>query len=118
MTDGQLERVAVGIEVPRGALVELLLERGAAVFALNPKQLDRFRDRFSVAGAKDDRLDARVLRSAVQTDLPPLPAVDGGRAPGDSGARAHARALMCCSRSLWGSPIGCATWCIGSRPSG
>jgi transposase len=68
VTDGQLERVAVGIEVPRGALVELLLERGAAVFALNPKQLDRFRDRFSVAGAKDDRLDARVLRSAVQTD--------------------------------------------------
>ena len=65
---GQLARVAVGIEVPRGALVELLLERGAAVFALNPKQLDRFRDRFSVAGAKDDRLDARVLRSAVQTD--------------------------------------------------
>ena len=35
---------------------------------MNPKQLDRFRDRFSVAGAKDDRLDARVLRSAVQTD--------------------------------------------------
>jgi transposase len=68
MTDGQLARIAVGIEVPRGALVELLLERGAAVFALNPKQLDRFRDRFSVAGAKDDRLDARVLRSAVQTD--------------------------------------------------
>lgn len=68
MTGGSLERVAVGIEVPRGALVELLLERGAAVFAVNPKQLDRFRDRFSVAGAKDDRLDARVLRSAVQTD--------------------------------------------------
>lgn len=65
---GELEHVAVAIEVPRGALVELLLERGAAVFALNPKQLDRFRDRFSVAGAKDDRLDARVLRSALRTD--------------------------------------------------
>lgn len=68
LSGGHVERVAVAIEVPRGALVELLLERGAAVFALNPKQLDRFRDRFSVAGAKDDALDARVLSSAVRTD--------------------------------------------------
>ena len=68
VSGGRLDQVAVAIEIPRGALVELLLERGAAVFAVNPKQLDRFRDRFSVAGAKDDRLDARVLRSAVQTD--------------------------------------------------
>jgi len=64
----RLAEVAVAIEIPRGALVEGLLERGAAVFAVNPKQLDRFRDRFSVAGAKDDRLDARVLGSAVRTD--------------------------------------------------
>lgn len=68
VTAGQLARVAIAIEVPRGAVVELLLDRGAAVFSLNPKQLDRFRDRFSVAGAKDDRLDARVLRSALRTD--------------------------------------------------
>jgi transposase len=44
------------------------LERGVSVFALNPKQLDRFRDRFSVAGAKDDPLDALVLASALRTD--------------------------------------------------
>jgi transposase len=68
LAGGPLERVAVGIEVPRGAVVELLLERGAAVFSINPKQLDRCRDRFSVAGAKDDRLDARVLRSTLRTD--------------------------------------------------
>ena len=52
---GQPQRVAVAIEVPRGAIVEGLLERGFHVFALHPKQLDRFRDRHSVAGAKDDR---------------------------------------------------------------
>jgi transposase len=68
VSGGNLERVAVAIEVPRGAVVDLLLERGATVFALNPKQLDRFRDRFSVAGAKDDRLDAHVLGSALRTD--------------------------------------------------
>lgn len=68
LAGGQLARVAIAIETTRGALVETLLERGAAVFAVNPKQLDRFRDRFSVAGAKDDRLDALVLQSALRTD--------------------------------------------------
>jgi transposase len=37
---------------------------------LNPKQLDRFRDRHSVSGAKDDRRDAFVLADAVCTDQP------------------------------------------------
>lgn len=65
---GAPARVAVAIEVPRGPVVETLLERGIHVYALNPKQLDRFRDRYSVAGAKDDRRDARVLAEALQTD--------------------------------------------------
>jgi transposase len=63
-------RVAVAIEVPRGPVVDTLLERGLHVFALNPKQLDRFRDRHTVAGAKDDRRDALVLADALRTDLP------------------------------------------------
>jgi transposase len=61
-------RIAVGLEVPRGAVVETLLERGFHVFALNPKQLARFRERYSVAGAKDDRRDAYVAASALRTD--------------------------------------------------
>ena len=44
------------------------MERGFAVHSINPKQLDRFRDRMSPAGAKDDRRDARVLASALRTD--------------------------------------------------
>jgi transposase len=65
---GDPAAVAVAIEVPRGPVVETLLERGFAVYALNPKQLDRFRDRYSVAGAKDDRRDARVAAEALITD--------------------------------------------------
>jgi len=65
-----VETVAVALEVPRGAVVDVLLARGFHVFALNPKQLDRFRDRFTVAGAKDDRRDAQVLASALATDQP------------------------------------------------
>lgn len=61
-------RLAVAIEKPHGAVVETLLERGLAVFAINPKQVDRFRDRFSLSGAKDDRRDAFVLADALRTD--------------------------------------------------
>ena len=67
---GRPERVAVSIEVPRGALVEGLIERGFAVHSINPKQLDRFRDRHTVAGAKDDRRDAFVLADSLRTDMP------------------------------------------------
>jgi transposase len=68
LCDRQPATVAVAIETPHGVLVEALLDRGFAVFAINPKQLDRFRDRFSVAGAKDDRRDALVLASSLRTD--------------------------------------------------
>src|SRR5215813_13764294 len=44
LSPGQPHRVSVAIEVPRGAIVEGLIERGFHVFAINPKQLDRFRD--------------------------------------------------------------------------
>lgn len=60
--------IAVAIETPRGVLVDSLIEQGFAVFAINPKQLDRFRDRFSAGGAKDDPRDARVLADALRTD--------------------------------------------------
>jgi transposase len=60
--------VAVGIEVPHGPVVDSLIDRGFVVHAINPKQLDRLRDRFSVAGAKDDRRDGYVLADSVRTD--------------------------------------------------
>ncbi len=65
---GDRSRLRVAIESPRGAIVEGLLESGIAVFSLNPKQLDRFRDRFTVSGSKDDQLDARVLADSLRTD--------------------------------------------------
>src|ERR671923_766694 len=70
LSAGQPQRVSVAIEVPRGAIVEGLVDRGFHVFAMNPKQLDRFRDRHSVAGAKDDRRDAFVLADSLSTDQP------------------------------------------------
>ncbi len=63
------DKIAVGIEVPHGPVVDTLLERGFHVFSINPKQADRFRDRLSPAGAKDDRRDARVIADALRTDI-------------------------------------------------
>ena len=45
-----------------------MIERGFAVHAINPKQMDRFRDRFSMSGAKDDSRDAEVMASSLRTD--------------------------------------------------
>jgi transposase len=68
ITGAEPPMIAVAIEVPHGPIVETLLERRFQVDAVNPKQLDRFRDRFTVAGAKDDRRDAYVLADALRTD--------------------------------------------------
>lgn len=61
-------QIHIAIEVPHGPVAETLIERGFTVHAINPKQMDRFRDRYSLAGAKDDRRDAEVMASALRTD--------------------------------------------------
>lgn len=60
--------IDVAIEAPHGPVVESLMERGFRLWSINPKQADRFRDRFSPAGAKDDSRDAQVLADALRTD--------------------------------------------------
>jgi transposase len=67
-TGAQACEIAVAIETPRGPVVETLIERKFQVYSINPKQLDRFRDRFTVAGAKDDSRDAHVLADSLRTD--------------------------------------------------
>lgn len=68
LAGGESVQPNVAIEVPHGPVVETLLEQGFTVYSVNPKQLDRFRDRFSLPAAKDDRLDARVLADSLRTD--------------------------------------------------
>jgi transposase len=67
---GESGKIHVAIETPHGPIVEALLERGFNVYSINPKQLDRFRDRFTVPGAKDDSLDSYVLADSLRTDMP------------------------------------------------
>ena len=68
LAQSEPELVQVAIEVPHGPVVESLLNRGFQIHSINPRQLDRFRDRFSPAGAKDDSRDAPVLADALRTD--------------------------------------------------
>ena len=56
------------IERPDGAVVDLLLDHGVVVYPINPKALDRARDRFRMSHAKSDPFDARVLATFLRTD--------------------------------------------------
>ena len=106
---GSAPDIPVAIEVPHGPVVESLMDRGFAVYAINPKQLDRFRDRFSPAGAKDDSLDARVLADALRTDLHH----SGGstRSTRPSSNSGHGRGSP---RSSPGTAFACRTACESS----
>jgi len=68
LVDGDASRIVAGMETPRGTMIEALLDRGALVFSISPRQLERFRDRYSLAGAKDDALDAYVLADTLRSD--------------------------------------------------
>ena len=63
------------IERPEGRVVDFLLDHGVVVYPVNPKALDRARDRFRQSGAKSDLFDARVLADFLRTDHPHLQAL-------------------------------------------
>ena len=60
--------VVVGIETDRGLWVAALVGAGYRVYAINPKAVSRYQDRHSLAGAKSDRADAKLLSDLVRTD--------------------------------------------------
>ena len=62
------ELVKIGIETDRGPWVQALIAAGYTVFAVNPLQAARYRDRLAVSGAKSDAADAHMLADMVRTD--------------------------------------------------
>ena len=67
--------VLVGIETDRGPWVQALIGAGYRVFAINPLQVARYRERRVVSGAKSDAGDAHGLADMVRTDFHQLRAV-------------------------------------------
>jgi transposase len=62
------QAVVIGIETDRGTWVAALVAAGYQVFALNPVQVARYRERHGASGAKSDRADAHVLAEIVRLD--------------------------------------------------
>ena len=60
--------VRVGIETGQGPWVTALAAAGYAVYAVNPLQAARYRERHTVSGAKSGAGDAHVLADMVRTD--------------------------------------------------
>jgi transposase len=66
--DAEEAEVLVGIETERGPWVAALIAAGYRVYAINPLQVSRYRERHSVSGAKSDAADAHTLADMVRTD--------------------------------------------------
>lgn len=66
--EGEPAEVVVGIETDRGPWVQALLAAGYTVYAINPLQAARYRERHQVSGAKSDATDAHVLAELVRLD--------------------------------------------------
>ena len=78
--DDDAGQVAVGIETDRGPWVQALVAAGYTVYAVNPLQASRYRERHAVSGAKSDAGDAHVLADMVRTDSCQLRTVAGDTA--------------------------------------
>lgn len=85
-------QVLVGIETDRGPWVAALVAAGYRVFAVNPLQAARYRQRRCTSGAKSDATDAHALADMVRTDAHQLRPVAGDSALAEGiqvVARAH-----------------------------
>ncbi|MCX5422859.1 IS110 family transposase [Streptomyces sp. NBC_00078] len=69
--------VVVGIETDRGSWVQALIASGYQVYAINPRQVARFKERYASSGAKSDRGDAHALADMVRIDRAQLRPVAG-----------------------------------------
>ena len=64
--DAEPDQVLIGIETDRGPWVQALIAAGYTVYAVNPLQVARYRERHGVSGAKSDPGDAHVLAEIVR----------------------------------------------------
>jgi len=61
-------KLAVAIETNCGSAVDRLMDLGLAIYPLNPKAAERYRDRKAPSGIKSDELDAWSFGDALRTD--------------------------------------------------
>jgi transposase len=62
------DTLKIAIETEHGLLVSMLAAAGYAIYPINPKSVDRYRDRHHRAHGKSDVADALVLAHLLRTD--------------------------------------------------
>ena len=95
--------VAVAIETEKGLLVAALRAAGFTVYAINPRAVARYRERYGQAGGKSDPGDAVVLADILRTDRHlhrPLPALTELGAAVKVLARQHQEAIWACQAAV------------------
>src|SRR3954465_10235345 len=93
--DAEADQVVVGIETDRGPWVQALIAAGYTVYAINPRQVARYRERHGTSGAKSDPGDAHVLAELVRLDRAHHRPVAG-----DSALAEHVRVLTRTHQSM------------------
>ncbi|WP_405853894.1 IS110 family transposase [Streptomyces sp. NBC_01515] len=88
-------KVVVGIETDRGSWVQALIASGYQVYAINPRQVARFKERYASSGAKSDKGDAHALADMVRIDRDQLRPVAG-----DSDAAQAVKVVACAHQTL------------------
>jgi transposase len=86
------DEVVVGIETDRGLWVTALRAAGYAVYAINPRQVARYRERHGTSGAKSDKADSHTMAGMVRVDSRQLRPVAGDSAGAEAikvAARTH-----------------------------
>jgi len=62
------KQVLFALETSKGLLINSILDADYTVYPINPKSVDRYRDRYKVSGKKTDDFDAMVLANILRTD--------------------------------------------------
>jgi transposase len=105
--------IEIAIEMDKGLLIAALRAAGFAVFAIDPRAVARYRERYGQAGGKSDPGDAVLLANILRTDRHAH-----RRLPADTELarmiKVAARSIRKLSGPVSGRLVGCGRCCRSS----
>lgn len=60
--------IPIAIECKERLFISFLISEGYTIYPINPRSVDRYKDRYNVAGTKTDPIDAFALADILRTD--------------------------------------------------
>lgn len=101
--------VDIAIETDRGLLVAALRGAGHRLWGINPKPVDRYRDRHTSSRAKSDSADALILANILRTDRHTLTTVFPRTATSPGASRCWPARIRTASGGAARRRTGCVT---------